>query len=299
MQLRSAGQDAQACPKFAQSKRLAPGVGVTLYLADCYERTGRTASAWQEFRDGEKLARERSDKRADVAAARAAALEPKLNRLTVEPPGGEMKAGAEVQLDGRRVPPESLNVALAVDPGDHVVTFASPGQALLTLSAHVDASQASTIVRLGPSVAPLVPAAASLPPAATESSIPSRTEGPRRGGWPEGSWSPARSDLASARGSSRRRRKTSWPTGSLCRPYLLPGAIPEAATAFSAGGVAVLSGILLYYVNRPGRNEVSFSPAFAPGGGGAMLRVVSELTSAATGHLCPSGDVLVPLTTAR
>ena len=55
-------------------------------------------------------------------------------------------------------------------------------------------------------------------------------------------------------------------------PSLRAGAVPEAAAAFSAGGLAVASGIVLYYVNRPGRNEVSFSPAFLPGGGGAMLR---------------------------
>src|SRR5580693_3553404 len=74
MQLRSAGRDLEACPKFAESQRLAPGVGVTLYLADCYERTGRTASAWQEFRAGEKLARRR--RRATCRRARTEAQPP-------------------------------------------------------------------------------------------------------------------------------------------------------------------------------------------------------------------------------
>src|SRR6516162_11727139 len=81
--LTDAGNYADACAKFAESKRLAPGLGVTLYLADCYERIGRTASAWTEFRSAEGLARERNDKRAEVARGRAQALEPKLNRLTV------------------------------------------------------------------------------------------------------------------------------------------------------------------------------------------------------------------------
>ena len=68
---------------FAESKRLAPGLGVTLYLADCYERIGRTASAWTEFKAAEGLARARSDQRAEVARALAQALEPKLERVTI------------------------------------------------------------------------------------------------------------------------------------------------------------------------------------------------------------------------
>src|SRR5258708_7761282 len=60
-QLRDGGQVADACPMFAESKRLAPAVGVTLYLADCYERLGRTASAWGQFPDPRGLARARRD----------------------------------------------------------------------------------------------------------------------------------------------------------------------------------------------------------------------------------------------
>src|SRR5580692_9240289 len=66
--LRDAGHYAEACPKFAESRGLANGVGVTLYLADCYEKVGKTQSAWTEFRNAEKLARDKGDKRADVAA---------------------------------------------------------------------------------------------------------------------------------------------------------------------------------------------------------------------------------------
>ncbi len=273
MQLRSAGQDAAACPKFAQSKRLAPGVGVTLYLADCYERTGRTASAWQEFREGEKLARERGDKRADIAAQRAAALEPKLNRLTLAAPAGAVTPGTEVMLDGSRLSPDSLNAALAVDPGDHVVTVASPGQASRTLSAHVDASSPSTTLRIGPATTP-VPAAVS--PAA-DSAEAASTSAPAATGvgarWVAGGLMVAGA-VGIGIGTWLITTKTQdvMPNGKLCDPHLRQGAIPESAAAFSAGGAAVISGIILYYVNRPGRNEVSLAPAYVPGGGGAMLR---------------------------
>jgi hypothetical protein len=60
--------------------------------------------------------------------------------------------------------------------------------------------------------------------------------------------------------------------GQLCEPHLRDGAVPGAIVAYSAGGLALVSGIVLYYVNRPGRNEVSLTPAYVPGGGGATLR---------------------------
>lgn len=41
--LMNAGKYAEACPKLEQSLKLDPGIGGMLWLADCYERAGRTA----------------------------------------------------------------------------------------------------------------------------------------------------------------------------------------------------------------------------------------------------------------
>jgi len=272
MELRTAGNDAAACPKFLASQQLAPAIGVTLYLADCYERIGRNASAWREFREAEKLARARSDKRADVAAQRATALEPTLGRLTVSATPQVAKAGAEVSVDGAALSQEFWGSALAVDPGDHVVTVASPGQPARTFVAHVDASNPSAVVTVGePDVAPAAaPAAATVEAAPAETATPSngRTAGRIAGvglmiagaaGVGVGTW------LVTT-------KVQDMVDGVACDPHLRAHAIPEAVALFSAGGVALVSGVVLFYVNRPGRTEVSLSPSVVPGGAGAVLR---------------------------
>ncbi len=90
--IRDAGFYADACPLFAQSSRLARGVGVLLYLGDCDEHEGRTASAWTAFRDAESLARQRDDSRAEIAHTRADALAGQLSRLTIVVPKGSSEA---------------------------------------------------------------------------------------------------------------------------------------------------------------------------------------------------------------
>jgi hypothetical protein len=146
--LTDSGQYADACAKFAESKRLAPGLGVTLYLADCYERIGRTASAWTEFRAAEGLARQRNDKRADVARQHAQSLEPKLDRLTISVAPTLPRAGLSILRDGVPVSNEELGLAVPVDPGDHVVVVASPGHPQRTFNSHVSPDSPNATVAI-------------------------------------------------------------------------------------------------------------------------------------------------------
>jgi hypothetical protein len=60
--------------------------------------------------------------------------------------------------------------------------------------------------------------------------------------------------------------------GQLCEPHLQAHAIPEAAVAFSVGGVALLSGAALFLVNWPRHAELSLAPSVLPNGGGTVLR---------------------------
>jgi hypothetical protein len=60
--------------------------------------------------------------------------------------------------------------------------------------------------------------------------------------------------------------------GGSCDPRLPDGAVPGAVVAFSAGGVAIVSGAVLYFLNRPHHTEMAVAPTVLPGGGGAVLQ---------------------------
>jgi hypothetical protein len=184
-----AGQYTDACAKFAESKRLAPGIGVTMYLADCYEHIGRTASAWTEFRSAEGLARERNDKRTELARAHAEGLEPKLLRLTISVAPTVPRAGLQVLRDGVPVAQEELDLPVPIDPGDHAVVVSSPGHAARTFNAHVGPESPTATVRVdsldetpspvAPVLPPEVPVAPppALPPSLPESPAPAQDRG--------------------------------------------------------------------------------------------------------------------------
>src|SRR5258705_6614820 len=60
-ELMSEKRFAPACEKFEGSQQLDPALGTMLRLADCYDRVGRTASAWAEFREATSMARTRNE----------------------------------------------------------------------------------------------------------------------------------------------------------------------------------------------------------------------------------------------
>jgi hypothetical protein len=284
-QLRDGGQVADACPMFAESKRIAPGVGVTLYLADCYERTGRSASAWSQFREAEQVARERGDdKRAAIAHARALALEPKLDRLTVAASAGAHD-GWHVLIDGAPLPLERWNAALAVDPGDHVVTVSAPGEAPRTLRAHLDAAKVAATVRIDESVGPAL--APPVAPVAGSAAPASGTPEPRAPGPPEspsdgsaGLWIGLALVGVGVTGIGFGtffvvKRNQLISNGGPCDTASAENQTATAAgIAFAAGGVALASALVLSLTAPSPKRQVGWVVAPAPlwGGAGALVR---------------------------
>jgi hypothetical protein len=126
--LLAAGKYQEACKALAESQRLDPGVGTLLNLGRCYEKLGRTASAWSTYREAAAAARAANQGAREKNARQAAdALEPKLPKLTVVVTGAETNPRLEVRRDGAVVPPSMWGMAVAIDPGNHLFEASAPG----------------------------------------------------------------------------------------------------------------------------------------------------------------------------
>jgi tetratricopeptide (TPR) repeat protein len=138
------GQYADACPKFEQSERIDPGIGTLLYLGECYERTGRSASAWATFREAASSARAKGETdRARVANGRADRLEHTLSKLTIVIPAETAQlTGLRVLRDDTPIDRALFGVAIPVDPGKYRIVASADGYATyqteFELLAHAD-----------------------------------------------------------------------------------------------------------------------------------------------------------------
>lgn len=288
------GDDAAACSRFAESKELAPAVGVSLYLADCLQRVGKPASAWREFRSAEALAIERKDKRASLAHHRAEVLAPALDRVTIA--AGGLDASVRVTLDGEELSSDDLGAPIPVDPGRHVVV-ARTGQAQRVYEAVVDASHTTATIKIDPFVAEKAPAPA---PVAHDAAPGGSADGASP--TPE---EPAASDPGSGRlwvsiglaglaagglgigagfgiaAKNARDESNAGPCNATdhCTPNglaLRHDAIDDAVVSTVAFGVGVAAlgacAIVTFALPRGAKaSHVSLSPAPVPGGGGAVV----------------------------
>jgi hypothetical protein len=171
--LMSTGDYATACPKFAASQKLDPAVGTALNLADCYEKVGRTASAWAEFRGAASAARAVGSKeREQLAADRSQALESRLSYLTITTTG-PLPAGAQILRDGVALEPAVIGTPIPIDPGKHDIEAVGPNKRKWSIA--VDVSNTASRVTVN------VPDLADGPsPRAAVAAAPA--EGERNGG---------------------------------------------------------------------------------------------------------------------
>lgn len=180
--LMKAKKYAEACAKLNASLRIDPAVGTMLYLADCYEKNGQSASAWSMFTDAMSAAQQAGQgERALKAKLRVQSLAPKLVRLniTLAPENTDVNA-IELKRDGVVVGAALFGTAVPVDPGDHPIEVTAPGKKPWSGVASVPNKPGSVIAFVVPKLEDLPPLPVEPPPVptATASAAPTATAPP-------------------------------------------------------------------------------------------------------------------------
>src|SRR5258706_5748201 len=146
------GDFGKACGLLERSQHIDPGIGTLLYLAECYEKSGRTASAWATFREAADAAdRTKESGRARTGRDRAARLEPLLSRLSIQvATEAQQIPGLSIERGARPVQAALWNVPVPVDPGDYSVTAAAPGYETWTQTINVPEKAAKVAIVVPP-----------------------------------------------------------------------------------------------------------------------------------------------------
>ncbi|MBS2014158.1 MAG: tetratricopeptide repeat protein [Deltaproteobacteria bacterium] len=133
------GRFEEACPKLEASQSLDPALGTLLNLGECYERVGKTASAWLRYREAAAIALEKGQReRETIARGRIAALEPRLCKLAIRV--AEQRE-ITVTRDGATVLRAAYGIPVPVDPGRHVIEATGGGEAPFSTEVEVRASR--------------------------------------------------------------------------------------------------------------------------------------------------------------
>jgi serine/threonine-protein kinase len=168
------GKFVEACPKLARSNELSPNGGTLFALAECYERSGRIASAWVTYKEAAIRAaaakRVDAEKRATDSAER---LAPNVSRLQIYVSPAAGVEGLAIELDGRPVARAEWGIATPIDPGPHKLRISAPGR--LTTTRDIAFDRVAAQKRIAIPELDLAPAESAAAPA-------SPNEGAPRGG---------------------------------------------------------------------------------------------------------------------
>lgn len=181
-ELMADGKVDEACPKFAASYELDPGLGTLLNLANCHEEQGKTATAWAEWGRAYDRARAAGDDaRAKLAHKHVEALEPRVPKVIVTVTG--TADGVSVWRDDVELAPAMYGVALPVDPGTTTITIKRGTDVLEERQVKVEEGKVSTVtLDLSPHRAPAAPEptgpALVPPPPPTVAPVPGPTPAP-------------------------------------------------------------------------------------------------------------------------
>jgi len=279
-----AGKYADACPRFAEARRLKPDSTPALQgLAQCFDKWGKTASAWAKYRQLSVELKAAGDAgRAEAATARAEELGKTLSTLQVTP--GAATEGLVIRLDKEEVPRAMFGTKMNVDPGAHVIEATAPGyevwQTTVTVGDHNDAKELKiptlTKIVVTTPVTPVTPAGpnpALRPAAYAVGGL--GVAGLVVGGVFGGLALSAKSTLAGEC------PKNVCSTGKAQSDRAAAATKALVSTlGVSIGGAALVTGVVLFVVSRPSAKSdeapaaaprTSLLPSFGPDGGRLTL----------------------------
>jgi hypothetical protein len=294
----AAGNYADACPKFADSQRLDPSAGTLLNLASCYEKAGRTATAWATYREAASAANATGRTEYVTTAQRhAEALAPHLARLTVTVTSPA--DGMRVMRDGSPVERSEWGIPIPIDPGSHTLEASAPGHKPWSGKVDVPANEAQVSATVPvleaapveatppPVVAPPPPAPAPVtgPPSGADSE-PGRGNGQRILGIVVGAAGVVGLGLGGAFAViAKNQYSTSLGNCQTGNPDLCNGTGVSqrnsarsdgniASIAVSAGAAALVGGVVIWLTAPRSTASASLHLAVAPTLGGGVLQGV-------------------------
>lgn len=149
VELLAAGETATACDKFAASGNEDPSSGTSLNLARCWEKLGKTASAWAEYEEAARIAEVQHRKdRVQEARAKAKALKPSLSELMLRVQASV--SGEKITRGATEIPQAAWGAPLPTDPGVVVITVTAPGYQTKTFQITLPAGAARQTVIIPP-----------------------------------------------------------------------------------------------------------------------------------------------------
>jgi hypothetical protein len=127
--LMAAGDYERGCRRYEESAALDETPARLIALATCHERRGKVASAWAALGEAAELAEARSEPK-PLALARETRkrLEPNIGRLRIVVPDEARAEDLVITRDGEPLPYTLWGVAVAIDPGPHVIRVTAPGR---------------------------------------------------------------------------------------------------------------------------------------------------------------------------
>lgn len=133
----------KACERFAESERLDPAAGTLINLADCLDRRGKIASAWQRWKEALDMLRT-DDERRKAVTARAAAIEARVPKLEIRLAAGA-PPNAVVERDDVVLGAASIGLSLPIDPGAHRIVVKASGHEPRAFAIEIREGESSTL----------------------------------------------------------------------------------------------------------------------------------------------------------